>query len=747
MSFETAYSQSVWGGFLFNSHNTTKDSVVTFSAGAIRSWFAANLKSFSAVQDAVASVGSGSGTNAGNVATITGATGGATSANSGTVSGGTGGKIIVTGGNGGAITGAPATGFGGTGGEISFTAGDGGTGTTFGGGGGNANVQAGNGGNGTTPGSGGYAALKAGNGSSSGNSSGGNVFLVGGAKTGGGQDGDIYLGVSPSFTSRGKIKVGGSTSPAALVTIGEEGAKLGTLSMAGSTSGTVTLQPAAAAGTYTLTLPNTDGASGEFLQTDGSGALTWAAASGSGTVTDVSVVTANGFAGTVATSTTTPAITLTTSVTGLLKGNGTSVSAAVNSDLPTMTATVGGAVPTPPNNTTTFLRGDGTFATPAGGGDVATDPIWDAKGDLAVGTGANTAIRLVVGTDGKQIYADADESTGLRWGPYVITPAQISADEDDYNPTGWDECQIVRLNADAFRAITSVVATFSGDQKTLFNEGAYPIYFPGEHPDGTASNRFITQKDYILLPGESVDIWYDGTSSRWRFKGYKADVLDYKGLSYNKSPGSVTAGDWGDLTLVNSGTGAVISGTDAVSGYPGCWTFSTGTTATGGNYIYLPKVISQMAIYGDAHISTQAVLSLPTLSDGTDRFLVDLSINDAPTTSQTTGAANNNTIGIRYIDNVNSGKWQGYSKDNAGTETSVDLGVVVSTATLYILRVEIDKSRSEARYYVNGVMCGRIAANIPNANTCGPKMWLQKTVGTTARTVKIHKFMFHSIYP
>lgn len=34
----------------------------------------------------------------------------------------------------------------------------------------------------------------------------------------------------------------------------------------------------------------------------------------------------------------------------------------------TMSATVGGGVPTPPNNTTTFLRGDGTFAAPAGGG-------------------------------------------------------------------------------------------------------------------------------------------------------------------------------------------------------------------------------------------------------------------------------------------------------------------------------------------------------------------------------------------
>ena len=47
-----------------------------------------------------------------------------------------------------------------------------------------------------------------------------------------------------------------------------------------------------------------------------------------GTVTSVSVVSANGLAGTVATATTTPAITLSTTITGLLKGNGTAISAA-----------------------------------------------------------------------------------------------------------------------------------------------------------------------------------------------------------------------------------------------------------------------------------------------------------------------------------------------------------------------------------------------------------------------------------
>lgn len=54
-----------------------------------------------------------------------------------------------------------------------------------------------------------------------------------------------------------------------------------------------------------------------------------ALAYGTGTVTSVSIVSANGLAGTVATATTTPAITISTSITGVLKGNGTAISAAV----------------------------------------------------------------------------------------------------------------------------------------------------------------------------------------------------------------------------------------------------------------------------------------------------------------------------------------------------------------------------------------------------------------------------------
>lgn len=52
---------------------------------------------------------------------------------------------------------------------------------------------------------------------------------------------------------------------------------------------------------------------------------------GGGSVTSVSVVSANGLAGTVATSSTTPAITLSTTITGVLVGDGTAISAATGS--------------------------------------------------------------------------------------------------------------------------------------------------------------------------------------------------------------------------------------------------------------------------------------------------------------------------------------------------------------------------------------------------------------------------------
>jgi hypothetical protein len=66
-------------------------------------------------------------------------------------------------------------------------------------------------------------------------------------------------------------------------------------------------------------------------------------------------------------------------------------------------------------SSSTFLRGDGSWATPAGGGAVASDTIWDTKGDLAIATGADAASKLAVGSDGQVLTADSTQTTGVKW--------------------------------------------------------------------------------------------------------------------------------------------------------------------------------------------------------------------------------------------------------------------------------------------------------------------------------------------
>ncbi|MBK9246768.1 MAG: hypothetical protein IPM69_01310 [Ignavibacteria bacterium] len=252
------------------------------------------------------------------------------------------------------------------------------------------------------------------------------------------------------------------------------------LILAGSTSGTTTFNAAATAGTTTITLPAASGTvallsditgtnsgvnTGDqvisdatisttdittnnvstvkhgfapklpgntttFLRGDGTYAVP-SGGGGSGTVTSVSVTTANGFGGSVVTATTTPAITVTTSVNGIAKGNGTALSAATSgTDYSAGTSALGTGILKSTTGTgalTIAVAGDFPTLNQNTSGNAATvttnanltGPVTSVGNATSIANGAitnamlaNTDVANLSGTNtGDQIISDATITT------------------------------------------------------------------------------------------------------------------------------------------------------------------------------------------------------------------------------------------------------------------------------------------------------------------------------------------------
>jgi len=152
------------------------------------------------------------------------------------------------------------------------------------------------------------------------------------------------------------------------------------------------------------------GTNGQVLTATTGSPPSWASPATSGTVTSVSVVTANGFAGTVATATTTPAITLTTTQTGLLTGNGTSITGTAITQYNVITAGASNLPNSVPPSATSGvpLVSQGAAAQPifgtavvAGGGTGSTS--FNTNGVVISGTSSTAALTSLSLTSGQVV--------------------------------------------------------------------------------------------------------------------------------------------------------------------------------------------------------------------------------------------------------------------------------------------------------------------------------------------------------
>ncbi len=96
----------------------------------------------------------------------------------------------------------------------------------------------------------------------------------------------------------------------------------------------------------------------------------------------------------------------------------------------------------------------------------------------------------------------------------VITPAQITANQDNYNPSGLSTAAVLRLSSDASRNITGMSGGAAGRILILRNVGTFDIVLKNEVLS-TAVNRFSFGVDRTLAAGRSIILQYDNTLSRW----------------------------------------------------------------------------------------------------------------------------------------------------------------------------------------------------------------------------------------
>jgi hypothetical protein len=105
----------------------------------------------------------------------------------------------------------------------------------------------------------------------------------------------------------------------------------------------------------------------------------------------------------------------------------------------------------------------------------------------------------------------------------VLTPAEIDADEDDYNPTGLASTTILRMSSDTSRNITGLQGGAKGRTIITRNVGSNPIVFKDEDAASTAANRFTIPGGDLTLNENHACIWdYDSTTSRWRLTAQTA---------------------------------------------------------------------------------------------------------------------------------------------------------------------------------------------------------------------------------
>ena len=335
---------------------------------------------------------------------------------------------------------------------------------------------------------------------------------------------------------------------------------------------------------------------------------------------------------------------------------------------------------------------------------------------------------------------------------YGIITASVSADQNDFSPTGWnntDPSKATTLDITGSRSVKITGLAGGTNGRIAIIRNASPdrlIILEDNSVSSAAANRFDFRNPVFLIPNSTIHLMYDSISSKWEplgssdgigFNEYFDQFDDFMGGSPNATTG-IQAGVW---TSTFSGTGAA----PAVSTYLinttekplGIVQMSTGTTATGRGNIGAAdaSIIPQL---GQA-ICLSRVAVQTSLSTTTDAYHIYSGWHNA-----TAASSASNAVAWQYHTGSAAGT-RGASGPNwtavaisASTYISSSTGPIVDTNYIW-LGTYVSPLWDRATYFYSTDsttwnIATEISSSLPvSASTLGFGVHIGKMVGTTAR--------------
>lgn len=358
------------------------------------------------------------------------------------------------------------------------------------------------------------------------------------------------------------------------------------------------------------------------------------------------------------------------------------------------------------------------------------------------GSNLTTPEAGAVGWDGSRMYLTQTTGPTVKTVAYtddlggqtIISPSQLTAAADNWNPTDLATATIVRLSGDnQFRIISGITAPAASKELTLTNVGTFAVLISREDAASSAANRFAIDTDIPLYPGHSIVLWYDVTSTRWRLKSktFSDSSVPEKQLgAYFRSAGSTTNGDYDHFLFAGSTLGVTPTSTRQRT-----TTVSTGAASNG-----LGSVTTKgAAIFAGTtsnvpnSIAFKTVVSVNNLSDAGQTFTAECGWS-VSTAIPSDGAS------FRYSHGVNGGKWLCVTRLSSA-ETTTDSGVTVAADTPDLLEIYHRPDNSVA-FFINGAWVAEHTTNI-FSSTATPSCVILKSVGTTARLLAVDLIQFY----